>query len=74
MPHERQEKKQHLWKTYGLVNSSTIQGLHGPLCRTGVIVLDKAIVVALGLHPTVSKMYNPTQHHRRIISIHSCLG
>lgn len=49
------------------MNSSTIQGLHGPLRRTGVIVLDKAIVVALGLYIycTVSTSWSPAHHYRR---------
>ncbi len=35
--------------TYRLVNSASVQGLHGTLRRTRVIVLDETVVEALGL-------------------------
>jgi hypothetical protein len=31
------------------VNATAIEGLHGALGRTGVVVLDEAVVVTLGL-------------------------
>lgn len=37
--------------TYRLMDSATVQGLHGTLGGTGVIVLNETIVVALGLNP-----------------------
>jgi hypothetical protein len=35
--------------TYGLVHTSTVQGLHGALGGTGIIILNKAVVVPLCL-------------------------
>jgi hypothetical protein len=35
--------------TYRLVNPSSVQGLHRALSCAGVIVLDKTVVVTLGL-------------------------
>ena len=35
--------------TYGLMDSAAVQGLHGALGGTRIVVLHKAVVVALGL-------------------------
>jgi hypothetical protein len=35
--------------TYGLVHTPTVQGLHGALGGTGVIILNKSVVVPLRL-------------------------
>lgn len=37
------------FSTYRLVNPTAIQGLHGPVSRTRVVVLDEAVVEALSL-------------------------
>ncbi len=37
-------------RTYRLVDATAVEGLHGALSGTGIVVLDEAVVVALGLN------------------------
>lgn len=50
-----------LGNAYGLMNTSSVQGLHGAFSGTRVIVLNEAIVVALCLWRKVSKSSNKDQ-------------
>lgn len=58
---------------YRLVNPSSVQSLHGTLSSTGVIVLDKAVVVALGLQASyVSRASQKLYYHHHGKYTRSC--
>ncbi len=40
-----------------MMDSSSIQGLHGSLCRARIVVLDKAIVMAFALNTLLEISY-----------------